>query len=109
MKALAGMEDRQEMVRIARNAAEKGLSVRDVERQAAQTSQPSRETAGKKDPAREPSFYQELELAMNAELGRKVRIRPGRSGGGTVEIAFFDQEDLRSIAYRLAGEEQAVK
>ncbi len=109
VKALAGMEDRQEMVRIARNAAEKGLSVRDVERQAAQTSQPSRETAGKKDPAREPSFYQELELAMNAELGRKVRIRPGRSGGGTVEIAFFDQEDLRSIAYRLAGEEQAVK
>ena len=109
VKALAGMSDREEMVRIAKSAADKGLSVRDVERQAAQTSQPSRETAGKKDPAREPSFYQELELAMNAELGRKVRIRPGRSGGGTVEIAFFDQEDLRSIAYRLAGEEQAVK
>ena len=43
---------------------------------------------------------------MNAELGRRIRIRPGRSGGGTVEIAFFDQEDLRSIAYRLSGEEQ---
>ena len=41
---------------------------------------------------------------MNVELGRKVRIRPGRIGG-TVEIAFFDQEDLRSLAYRLSGEE----
>ncbi len=106
VKALAGMENQEEMIRLAKNAAEKGLSVRDVERQAAQAAQMDGNGSSKKEKEREPSFYQELELAMNAELGRRIRIRPGRSGGGTVEIAFFDQEDLRSIAYRLSGEEQ---
>ena len=33
VKALAGMSDREEMVRIAKSAADKGLSVREVERQ----------------------------------------------------------------------------
>lgn len=101
VKALAGMSDREEMVRIAKSAADKGLSVREVERQVQSFTAPrSSSPSGEEKEA----FYKELELAMNAELGRKVRIRPGRIGG-TVEIAFFDQEDLRSLAYRLSGEE----
>lgn len=101
VKALAGMSDREEMVRIAKSAADKGLSVREVERQVQSFTapRPSSPSGEKKE-----AFYKELELAMNVELGRKVRIRPGRIGG-TVEIAFFDQEDLRSLAYRLSGEE----
>lgn len=101
VKALAGMSDREEMVRIAKSAADKGLSVREVERQVQSFTvpRPSSPSGEEKE-----AFYKELELAMNAELGRKVRIRPGRIGG-TVEIAFFDQEDLRSLAYRLSGEE----
>ncbi len=105
VKALAGMSDREEMVRIAKSAADKGLSVREVERQVQSFTAPRPSSPSGEE---KEAFYKELELAMNAELGRKVRIRPGRIGG-TVEIAFFDQEDLRSIAYRLAGEEQAVK
>lgn len=101
VKALAGMSDREEMVRIAKSAADKGLSVREVERQVQSfiAPRPSSPSGEEKE-----AFYKELELAMNVELGRKVRIRPGRIGG-TVEIAFFDQEDLRSLAYRLSGEE----
>ena len=104
-KALAGMENREEMIRIAKTAAEKGLSVRDVERQVSKkASEPDVSASLEKEERKEP-FYQEMELAMNAELGRRIRIRSSRSGGGTIEIAFFDQEDLRSLAYRLAGEE----
>ena len=101
VKALAGMSDRDEMVRIAKSAADKGLSVREVERQVQSFTAPRPSSPSGEE---KEAFYKELELAMNAELGRKVRIRPGRIGG-TVEIAFFDQEDLRSLAYRLSGEE----
>ena len=101
VKALAGMSDREEMVRIAKSAADKGLSVREVERQVQSFTAPHPSSPSGEE---KEAFYKELELAMNVELGRKVRIRPGRIGG-TVEIAFFDQEDLRSLAYRLSGEE----
>ena len=101
VKALAGMSDREEMVRIAKSAADKGLSVREVERQVQSFTAPRPSSPSGEE---KEVFYKELELAMNVELGRKVRIRPGRIGG-TVEIAFFDQEDLRSLAYRLSGEE----
>lgn len=101
VKALAGMSDREEMVRIAKSAADKGLSVREVERQVQSFTAPRPSSPSGEE---KEAFYKELELAMNVELGRKVRIRPGRIGG-TVEIAFFDQEDLRSLAYRLSGEE----
>ena len=101
VKALAGMSDREEMVRIAKSAADKGLSVREVERQVQSFTAPRPSSPSGEE---KEAFYKELELAMNVELGRKVRIRPGRIGG-TVEIAFFDREDLRSLAYRLSGEE----
>ena len=101
VKALAGMSDREEMVRIAKSAADKGLSVREVERQVQSFTAPRPSSPSGEE---KEAFYKELELAMNVELGRKVRIRPGRIGG-TVENAFFDQEDLRSLAYRLSGEE----
>lgn len=101
VKALAGMSDREEMVRIAKSAADKGLSVREVERQVQSFTAPRPSSPSGEE---KEAFYKELELAMNVELSRKVRIRPGRIGG-TVEIAFFDQEDLRSLAYRLSGEE----
>ena len=101
VKALAGMSDREEMVRIAKSAADKGLSVREVERQVQSFTAPRPSSPSGEE---KEAFYKELELAMNVELGRKVRIRPGRIGG-TIEIAFFDQEDLRSLAYRLSGEE----
>ena len=95
VKALAGMSDREEMVRIAKSAADKGLSVREVERQVQSFTAPRPSSPSGEE---KEAFYKELELAMNVELG------PGRIGG-TVEIAFFDQEDLRSLAYRLSGEE----
>ena len=105
VKAIAAMENRDEMVRLAKNAAEKGLSVREVERQVSKKPAKSSADRNESEQKNEDPFYQELELAMNTELGRRVRIHAGKGKGGTIEIAFYDQEDLRSIAYRLAGEE----
>ena len=44
-----------------------------------------------------------MQLAMNEELGRKVKITARADGKGVLQIAFFDKEDLQSIAERLAN------
>ena len=100
-KALLGIEDRAEMLKLAREAAEKGLSVRETEKKAAKL----RETAESvENPAgtalSQDSFYQETELALSGELGRRVKVRVDAKGGGTLEISFYDKEDLSALAMR---------
>ena len=89
--------------------AKAGMSVREIEKLSkAEKKAGEKKTAegGVKDSKRPTgdTFYSELELALKAELGRKVRIlKTGRKG--TLEIEFYDKEDLASIASRLAGTE----
>lgn len=101
-KALLGIEDRAEMLKLAREAAEKGLSVRETEKKAAKL----RETADSGEnltgtaPAAQDPFYQETELALSGELGRRIKVRVDAKGGGTLEISFYDKEDLSALAMR---------
>ena len=101
-KALLGIEDRAEMLKLAREAAEKGLSVRETEKKAAKL----RETADSGEnltgtaPAAQDPFYQETELALSGELGRRIKVRVDAKGGGTLEISFYDIEDLSALALR---------
>ncbi len=104
-KALIGLEDRDTMVKLAAEAAEKGLSVRETEKRAAKIRSgeeppPAPDApSGRKDPV-----YQEMELALENELARKVTVKVDRKGGGIVEIAFYSKEDLGSLAMQIAGE-----
>ncbi|MDD6033881.1 MAG: ParB/RepB/Spo0J family partition protein [Oscillospiraceae bacterium] len=103
-KALLGLDNTEELIKLAQLAAEKGLSVREVERlvsklKAAAGSPPE----GEKVMDELSRFYQEMQLAMNEELGRKVKISGRADGKGVLEIAFYGKEDLASIAERLAN------
>ena len=49
------------------------------------------------------SFYHEVELALTEQMGRRVRVSE-KNGGGLLQIEFYDQEDLRSLANRLSPE-----
>jgi len=103
-RALLAVSDTEEMIRLAKMAAEKGLSVREVERLAAKLKAAAAapaETEAKTDDL--THFYREMQLAMNEELGRKVKITSRADGKGVLQIAFFDKEDLVSIAERLAN------
>ncbi len=103
-KALIGLEDREAMIRLAKEAAEKGYSVRETEKLAARVrggenpeAEPS--ASGRKDPV-----YQEMQIALENELARKVRVKADRKGGGVVEITFYSKEDLGNLAFQIAGE-----
>ncbi len=105
-KALLGVEDRAEMLKLAREAAEKGFSVRETEKRAAKLREPSEsgESAAKTSSLPSDPFYQETELALSGELGRRVKVRVDAKGGGILEIAFYDKEDLSALSLKIAEE-----
>ena len=102
-KALGGIDDKEKQIELAKLIAEKGLSVRDAEKLAAKLKEdgdhpPSRRVSGNLD-----HYYQEMQLAMNTELGRKVKINLKKNDKGVLEIAFYSKEDLQQIASLLGG------
>ena len=42
-----------------------------------------------------------MELALQENLGRQVKITAG-SKGGVLQVEFFDADDLRALANKLA-------
>jgi ParB family chromosome partitioning protein len=82
-------------IELAREAAARGLSVRQVERRAARAGRaPARAARADRDVAR-------LEEEVSQRLGTAVRIRPGRRGGGHVVIAYRTLDELEALLARL--------
>lgn len=92
-RTLLAFEDVETVKAVANEIIEKGLSVRDVEK-LAQKKPAAEKTAKIK---RRDSFYDEVELALSSELGRKIKVNKGR-GKGTIEIEFYGKDDLKELA-----------
>lgn len=100
-KALLGLNSESEMISAAKEAVAKGLSVREVEKLASKkAADASNEKPVKKDRQKKDHYLDEMEIAMNEELGRKVEIIP-EGNGGMLKIAFYSKEDLASLAEKL--------
>lgn len=94
-RALLGLPQSDDMVALAKQIVEKGLSVRETERlvKTATQDKPKREKRVKKRDV----FYDEAELAFSDALGRKAKVFLSSGGKGTVEIEFFGKEDLGKL------------
>lgn len=112
-KALIALPDREEMILLAKDAAEKGYSVRETEKRAAKLRENLGKTSDGGIPAsaggggtgQETPVFREVVLALQDELGRRIQIYADRkNGGGTLEISFYDEEDLKSLAFQITGE-----
>jgi ParB family chromosome partitioning protein len=102
-KALLSLEDKQLIEATAERIVKDDLHVREIERLAQQKKQLKKES--KADPAAKASrgdsgFYREMELALGAELGRRVKIT-GSGKKATLEIEFYSKEELSDLAARL--------
>ena len=96
-KALLTVKERGKMLKLAEITIEQGLSVREVERRAARLNEAFEEAD--LVPIIHDHFYKEMQLAMQNELGRRVRINPKYGdNGGTLQINYFSKEDLQAIA-----------
>ena len=100
-RALAAISDEKTVISAAELIIEKGLSVRETEKLVKTLTAEKKEA--KKVPQR-ATFFDEVELSLNNSLGRKARVvtKNGKESG-TLEIAFYDKDDLARIASVLAA------
>ena len=96
-RALLAFDNEAMMLEVAKNIVSNKMTVRDVGRLAKikATAGPRAARAKKRN-----SFYDEVELSLSEALGRKIKVYAGRKGG-TLELEFFDAEDLKELANKL--------
>ena len=95
-RALLSINDADERLRIAQLIEKNDLTVRDIEKAAKAINAGPRSAA----PAvhTRNSFFDEVELALNEHLSRKVKVVNGKDSGGILEIEFYSEEDLGELA-----------
>lgn len=101
-RTLVAIEDEKVLVSVANLIVEKGLSVRETEKLVKSLTAEKKPSKTKKS-TRNP-FFDEVELSLNNSLGRKAKVvtKNGKESG-TLEIDFYDKEDLARIAKILAA------
>lgn len=100
-RALLGLDEEKEMLRIAETIVAQELSVRQVEKMVKYANQGEKAKPKKHDKKRD-KYYDEVEIALTNVLGRKVKIYLSPSGHkGTLEFEFFGKEDLTKLAKEL--------
>ena len=98
-RALLGFADKDAMIATANLIIKEDISVRQIE---ALVKESKKAPAKPKEQKKRDKFFSEVELALVDNLGRKVKIKEnGKKGSGTLEIEFFDRDDLESLALQL--------
>ena len=103
-RALLGIADKENMIKIAKSIAPQDLTVRDVERLAKKQSSDKKPKAEKQHQKRAP-IYDEVELSLNEHLSRRVKVMNDKENNGTLQIEFYSEDDLVQLAKLLGGEE----
>jgi ParB family chromosome partitioning protein len=80
------------MLKLARNAVEKGWSVRETERAARFVGEQNKNKTGDK-PAGKSANVRDLETRLAKSLGAKVQVAD-RNGKGNIQIAFTSYDEL---------------
>ena len=108
-RALAGVEDDDQLLALHRQVLDDGLSVRDVERKAKQIREPAAATP--KAPAapglseRDRLQVEAFEARLRDHVSSRVQIKHRASdGGGTIEVQYYSAEDLERVVAALLGE-----
>ena len=93
-RALLSFESEAQMLEVAKLIVAKGLSVREIEKMA----QNSKKEIKPKAPKKRDTYFDEVELAISKATGRKVK---DKETAKTIEIEFFNNDDLAKIAKAL--------
>ncbi|MCI8554908.1 MAG: ParB/RepB/Spo0J family partition protein [Clostridiales bacterium] len=105
-RAILSFSGEEEQLAAAASAVAEGLSVRELEKRArsAKVSRPAVSSENRVAFQRE-SFYREVELALTEQLSRRVQVAE-KGKGGLLQIEFYDQEDLQSLANSLSPDKK---
>jgi len=92
-RALLSFSSQSKMKEVAKRIVDGGISVREIERLAKnedKVSQPAKKV-------RRDTFYDEVEISLKTVLGRNVKVNVGKNNKGSLELEFYDKEDLKKI------------
>lgn len=96
-RALLAIEDEQTLLETAEAIVKNDLTVRDIEKFAKKAKEQKKKSAPPVHSRN--SFFDEVELALNEHLSRKVKVRNAKDGtSGILEIEFYSEEDLGELA-----------
>lgn len=109
-RALLTLPDAEAQVRMAREAAAGGWSVRETERRARELRPTGRRTR-KRAPSRasEDPYVRRAERGLARGFGTQVRIRTQPDGAGTVVVRFHNPEDFLRLMGLMGGDELAAE
>ena len=98
-KALLSLKKIELIEKIAKLTVEKDLSVRELEKLCKKLNSESatKKAKIKKNKKRNP-FFDEVELSLKEYLGRKIKVVNSTKHKGVLQIEFYSDEDLESIA-----------
>ena len=101
-RTLLGLHNRDDMLLYAKKTVDFGLSVRQLEEEVKRANKPKKE-----EPEEEPlpvvDYFREMEIKMQTELGRKVKIC-GKGRNKSVTLFYEDNEDLDELLKQICGE-----
>lgn len=99
-RALLSLQDSEQICAGAEQVISKGLSVRQTEQMVSKMQRTPKAPAAK---TKAPSFYKELEIALEKTWGRKIRINPTAENAGSITVDYLSREDLIELTERLTG------
>lgn len=105
-RALLALPDDESRLEWAERAVAEGLSVRDLERVAADSKKKpaGRRAKAENQSAKDPNLVA-AEEKLSLRLGARVEIRPRRTGGGAVVITCVESDELMRVFDLLMGGE----
>ena len=92
-RSLLLFKNYDDMLAAAKLAENDGLTVRELEKMAKQRE--STNAAPRKKPLK--PLYREAEMSLSEFFGRKVSIKSSSGNKGTLQIEFFDEDDLKKL------------
>ena len=85
----------EKLIQIAKDVAEKDVTVRQLENMA-KTAEPKKAEKPKEEsPYR--IYYDEIQTEVSKLWGRKVKITETGTGSGKIELEFYDQDDFNTL------------
>ncbi|HPU97062.1 MAG TPA: ParB/RepB/Spo0J family partition protein [Candidatus Hydrogenedentes bacterium] len=102
-KALLGLDSPQAIVRLARKIQEEDLSVRQAEALVTAARQDRKKSPPKKSDRQTDPHLAGVEELLRQRFGTRVRVRAKQSGGGKIEIEYYDTDHMNRLIALLEG------
>lgn len=97
-RALLGVEDSDEQIRLAKEIVEKGLNVRQTEKSVKALTASKREKKEEEKDLKDLSFiFHDLEERLKRIMGTKVMIHQKDKNKGRIEIEYYSSSELERI------------